>query len=48
MIKANNLLLLRQNPRQRITPYANRKAHWLIAHHQVSQSPQTTTKIGSV
>jgi hypothetical protein len=27
-------------PRQRISPYANRKAHWLIAHHQVSQSPQ--------
>jgi len=27
-------------PRQPISPYANRKAHWLIAHHQVSQSPQ--------
>jgi hypothetical protein len=24
-------------PRQRIYPYANRKARWLIVHHQVSQ-----------
>ena len=32
-------------PRQRISPYANRKAPWLIAHHQVSQSPQTTTNL---
>jgi len=24
------------------SPYANRKARWLIAHHPISQSPQTT------